>query len=417
MFFPNKIKVGYQSRNDTYSGKLAYVIYYDNKNILRKEKSFESWRDQKFEPNEFNNEPTSGFVLNKKVGGGRSGWDSRNTYIRVYDPRGFEFEISVPNLVMILENTDCIAGKGLEGDFVYGWSGTELVLTPVNSPDYVDHISTSSKTIITDSTKLTAKSLIVGKTYISTNGTSENVYLGKHTIKTGLKSNKYSNECYFNPGDESENEYEEKFMFHNGTNIVALKTVSKKFSGVIDSDPIDISHLLLELNSYVAYNYPVNEYLTTMTYDEFVSNIVDHDFYIARITGKNVVSPNGSYVNNDHHIGWTLEIPNVNNNTYYYSVEDALIVSEYITNNLNLNNYDEFKFKVIVDTKNRNVNNRVEKTLTLKELYSKYPMIKQVFVMKDGTEYSKLFTDGHRDTRSTSYFPMYGFKEKIKNFK
>ena len=37
-FIPEKIKVGYNSRNDTYTKKLAYIIYYDNKGVLRKEK-------------------------------------------------------------------------------------------------------------------------------------------------------------------------------------------------------------------------------------------------------------------------------------------------------------------------------------------------------------------------------------------
>ena len=45
-FIPKKIKVGFQERKDTYSGKLAYVIYYDEKNNLRKEQSWNSWRDK-----------------------------------------------------------------------------------------------------------------------------------------------------------------------------------------------------------------------------------------------------------------------------------------------------------------------------------------------------------------------------------
>ena len=31
IYIPEKIKVGYQNRNDTYTKKLAYVIYYDEK--------------------------------------------------------------------------------------------------------------------------------------------------------------------------------------------------------------------------------------------------------------------------------------------------------------------------------------------------------------------------------------------------
>ena len=44
MFIPERIKVGYQERSGTYTGQLAYIIYYDVKGVLRKEKSWESWR-------------------------------------------------------------------------------------------------------------------------------------------------------------------------------------------------------------------------------------------------------------------------------------------------------------------------------------------------------------------------------------
>jgi hypothetical protein len=43
----------------------------------------------------------------------RIGWNARNEYIRVYDPRDFEFEISVSNLLFILRECNCNKGKGL----------------------------------------------------------------------------------------------------------------------------------------------------------------------------------------------------------------------------------------------------------------------------------------------------------------
>jgi hypothetical protein len=36
-------------------------------------------------------------------------------------PRGFEFEISIPNLLYILQ--ECNSTKGLDGEFVYAWDG------------------------------------------------------------------------------------------------------------------------------------------------------------------------------------------------------------------------------------------------------------------------------------------------------
>jgi len=135
---PNKINVGFQKRKGTYTGKLAFVVYTDNKGVLRKEKSWDGWRNQNIDPEEFENIPTDGFVLNKKVGDGGGGWNPRQAWVRIYDPRGFEFEIGVDNLIFILEECSSIKGKGLEGEFVYAWSGAQLILLPVSSQEYKD---------------------------------------------------------------------------------------------------------------------------------------------------------------------------------------------------------------------------------------------------------------------------------------
>ena len=176
MFIPTKLRVRFQDRKDTYTGKLAYVIYYDEKNKLRKEQSWESWRSKKIDPQEFENEPTSGFVLNKGVGGvSYSSWNSRNEYIRVFDPRGFEFEISVANLLFILQECTSTKGKGLEGEFVYAWYQSEFVLLPVSSKDYehcVVHTARQSK-------RISAKDIKVGHSYVLKNG-KQVLYLGKH---------------------------------------------------------------------------------------------------------------------------------------------------------------------------------------------------------------------------------------------
>lgn len=239
ILLPTKIKVGFNPRTDTYTGKLGYVIYHDGK-VWRKEKSWESWRykvidpvdfkiakqevfdkcvsdlkgyhadyverykkdptqnyvkqyaemsleeflkhhradnikkfqynpgnttsDKSLEPVEYANEPTEGFVLNRKAGGTRGhSWETRDTYCRVYDPRGFEFEISIPNLLYILENTSSFVGKGLEGKFVYGWQGTELILIPENAPEYQEMIKFNE--LIKG--KVSKKELTPGNIYIN----------------------------------------------------------------------------------------------------------------------------------------------------------------------------------------------------------------------------------------------------------
>ena len=136
LFIPKKIRVGYQKRRDTYTGKLGYIIYYDKTNKIRKEKSWESWRDKNIDAQEFENIPTSGFVLNKKVGDEKYGWNPRQAWTRIYDPRGFEFEIDINNLLFILENCSSEPGKALGGEFVYSYNRDKLVLLPVCSKEY-----------------------------------------------------------------------------------------------------------------------------------------------------------------------------------------------------------------------------------------------------------------------------------------
>lgn len=130
--------------------------------------------DESFIPYEFDNVPTSGFVLNKRVGGYSSGWNHRQTYARVYDPRGFEFEISMENLLFILQECNSVKGKALEGEFVYSWSGKDLILLPTSSSDYSD----SKKFNEVQKGKISVKDLIVGHEYLHKSN-EHVVYLGR----------------------------------------------------------------------------------------------------------------------------------------------------------------------------------------------------------------------------------------------
>lgn len=255
VFIPKLCKVGFNHRSDTYTGKLAYVIYNDGKK-WRKEDSWMGWienciTDEEFQrakvedynrtaanhlryaqtrsgvhngytnmyvkgkwcdvrvetledafsamgplsshsfvmhrcttekdyaPYEFENVPTEGFVLNKKAGGEKYSWNQRQTYCRVYDPRGFEFELTIPNLLYILENTNSIKGKGLEGRFVYGWDGKELVLVPESAPEYEELLAHSERI----QTNVKKSALVVGNFYLDKNN-RQVVYMGEGYKKT-----------------------------------------------------------------------------------------------------------------------------------------------------------------------------------------------------------------------------------------
>ena len=175
LFIPTKLRAGYQKRRDTYSQKLAYVIYYDTQGKLRKEASWRSWRDESIPFDEYDNTPIEGFVINKNVGETRWHWDVRRAYIRIFDPRGFEVEITLANLIHILEHCNCV-NKALSGSFVYAWDGTELVLLSTNSPDYQE-LCQKTETLL-ENKYLRGSDLIEGYTYATIDG-EEYVYLCK----------------------------------------------------------------------------------------------------------------------------------------------------------------------------------------------------------------------------------------------
>jgi hypothetical protein len=263
MFIPKKIRVGFQNRSDTYTNNLAYVIYYDEKGVVRKEKSWNSWRDPKIDPVDFDNTPTSGFVLNKKVGGYKSDWNFRNAYVRVYDPRNFEFEITIPNLLFILENSSSIKGKGLEGEFVYGWNGPELYLIPVDCPKYTELQKINDLRHSKEHIK--AKELILGATYRHKSNNAL-IYLGRFDLyETGYNKFKGTNKglhYYFRSQNSS---YTQVFKSLGGAlvelidgncvdnyaEMIEVLEKSSMYSPVVSSKDEYIEYTLEELRSSI----------------------------------------------------------------------------------------------------------------------------------------------------------------------
>lgn len=269
IFIPEKINVGFRNRDDTYTKKLAYVIYFDHKGVLRKEISWNSWRDKSIDSVIYENVPTSGFVLNKKAGGYSTGWNHRQTYVRVYDPRGFEFEIDIPNLLYILENTSSIKGKGLDGEFVYGWDGKELVLIPTDSPDYKEITSFNEK--IHNQVKIKGKDLKLGGTYL-TRDNLEYVYLGRFDVwdYDYISSNK----VWKTKG--------KGYYFYNKSSkykgIELVKSLSAKIIDTVSEDCVeDYAELMEKLERNTNYS-PIDdskdEYVP-YTLDEFLNKLQD----------------------------------------------------------------------------------------------------------------------------------------------
>ena len=174
IFIPEKIRVGFQKRANTYTGKLGYVIYYDEKGNIRKENSWKSWCDAKEGVLELDNTPRSGYILNKGVQ--RHGhFGSGRSVIRMYDPRDFEFEISVDNLVAIFMHSN-VSKRDIEEECVFAWAGTELILLPVVSEEYQQAKAYTAK----QSKTLSTKDFVAGHIYHAKKEEDPLVYIGYH---------------------------------------------------------------------------------------------------------------------------------------------------------------------------------------------------------------------------------------------
>lgn len=141
---PEKAVCGFDARRDTFTDRLGFVTYHDHLGELKQKNSWEGWRDKTQEPLEFDNVPTSGFILNKNGGGTNSGWGhyDRAEFFRVWDPRGFEIEISTDNLLKIIAFNGISKGNGIEGELAYAWKfgAKKLTLLPVTSDEYINEI-------------------------------------------------------------------------------------------------------------------------------------------------------------------------------------------------------------------------------------------------------------------------------------
>ncbi|UXQ89068.1 hypothetical protein Thu_225 [Bacillus phage Thurquoise] len=280
LFVPDKINVGYQERGGTYTGKLAYVIYFDQKGKLRKEVSWNSWRDQKIDNLITDNVPTSGFVLNKKAGDYKYDWNHRQAYARVYDPRGFEFEITIDNLLYILECCDMFKGKGIDGELVYAWEGKDLVLLPVNSPDYKEIMEYNK--IIKENKTIKGKDLKLGYKYLDKDG-KEWVYLGRFHKYDSYSGEKKKNKFYFFAKNYKYAWKEEIEWSIDTVSSLGQKFITESPDGCVDNYA-ELVEMLECDREYSPIDLSKDEYVP-LTFEEFLQDLKDKEKSYDPLTG------------------------------------------------------------------------------------------------------------------------------------
>lgn len=131
--YPQNLIVGFRERKDTYTQKLGFITYFYPNGEIAKKSAFYSWSSDDIEKIEIINKPTNGFIINKSITH-NSDFASSNK-IRIYHPEGFEFEISIENLIELTNRTNIIAQE-IMCDCVIVWKGNNPYLLPTNTKTY-----------------------------------------------------------------------------------------------------------------------------------------------------------------------------------------------------------------------------------------------------------------------------------------
>lgn len=128
IIIPNEFQVGYNARVDTFSGKLGYMIYRNKSDgTFGQQKSFDTWINKTMGIDTIKNEYLPGFVLNKgRLNHYRFGASAK---FRVFHPHGFEFEISLENLSLLLAYTTVSSGE-INIPCCIGWYRKACFLVP-----------------------------------------------------------------------------------------------------------------------------------------------------------------------------------------------------------------------------------------------------------------------------------------------
>lgn len=229
MHFPDQYFVGKQS----YIGKgdkfpLGFPTPEGKDSPAKKRKqTVIDWSGKDGKQEIIDNVPVEGFrfVGDVKRSGG---WFSNGNVVwRVEDPRGFEFEITSPNLAMMLELTTIENGV-IKGKCLYARDGAKNALLVENSTEYQQALEQTKR--IKSSEKFTLKSLQPGDLVQMVDGT-EAYYYGKIYCLVEVKSEYYvdhngaitSSRDYYshrgNPHSKTEFVVKERYLLISGNHI------------------------------------------------------------------------------------------------------------------------------------------------------------------------------------------------------
>ncbi len=171
LYIPKKIRVGFRNSLETSTGKFACIIGFDERGVLRKENSWDNWRDKNIPYIDLDNNPIEGFLFNKDF---NEEVLNHEPFLLIKHPNEFEFEISTGNLICLLLRST-ISKKLINGKCIFALDEyNNLNLIPVDSFEYRKAINDTEKLLNNFSTKNLKK----GFKYSLKKSNEELTYLG-----------------------------------------------------------------------------------------------------------------------------------------------------------------------------------------------------------------------------------------------
>jgi hypothetical protein len=164
----DKLYLGVQSRKGSVAH--GYMIPYEDNAAGRKRMAnVDHWGREKSRVI-LENKPISGFKVSRAQR--HAGWKNVITSIMMEDPRGFEIEITMTNLVMLTDNALIQNGEILQ-ECVWARDGSFNVLLPVNSEPYKEAKENTRRV----TTKVSTRTLNIGDK-VQTDKALVGIYMG-----------------------------------------------------------------------------------------------------------------------------------------------------------------------------------------------------------------------------------------------
>ena len=129
-----------KEKDEDATAPLAFLVpYEDNAAGKKRMDSVDSWMTNSWHSTSMDprpglivdNKPMKGF----KIVGFASRWSTDNKTARISDPRGFELEIYIPNLVALIQDTTIVNGV-IQDQLIWAREGANNALISIHSEDY-----------------------------------------------------------------------------------------------------------------------------------------------------------------------------------------------------------------------------------------------------------------------------------------